>query len=56
MATENQLREREKLCRERAETARDSISRANFLALADEYARQAERAELQAKARRLRTG
>lgn len=46
MASAKQLREREKLCRERAETARNPTSRANFLALADEYRRHAERAEV----------
>lgn len=46
MASAKQLREREKLCRERAESARNPISRANFLALADEYRCQAEQAEV----------
>jgi hypothetical protein len=43
MASAKQLCEREKLCRERAKTARNPTSRANFLAFADEYRRQAGR-------------
>lgn len=40
-----QLRERARLCRQRAEVARSIISRANFLAFAREYERLATSAE-----------
>lgn len=45
MRTAEQLREHERLCRARAETARDPISRANFLALAYRFRREAEHTE-----------
>lgn len=43
MTSVKQLRARAQLCRDRARTARNPISRANFLAFAEEYERQAGR-------------
>lgn len=45
MPSVRQLRERARLCRQRAEVARSIISRANFLAFAREYERLATTAE-----------
>lgn len=41
MTSAKQLRARAQLCRERARTARNPISRANFQAFAEEYEKRA---------------
>lgn len=50
MKSATQLRARAQLCYERARTARNRMSRANFLAFAEEYERQAEEASRRARA------